>query len=103
VSDVAGIITAVGGVIALLVKVLGVQPKKRKAADVSDRLEALEARLEQAEDRLLGWAAWAHDARVTSAAAGVRLPAIPPRLLAGDDPSIPAPRNGAEDAARDNV
>jgi hypothetical protein len=92
-TDVAGIITATGGVIALLIKVASMQPKRRKAADVTDRLGALEERLQTAEDRLLGWAAWAHDARVTSAAAGVRLPAIPARLLAGDDaPTVPAPR-----------
>lgn len=95
--DVAGIITATGGVIALLVKVCTMAPRKRKRADVIDRLEHLESRLEIAEDRLLGWAAWAHDARVRAAAAGLRLPSIPGRLLGGDDSTgVPSPRNGTD-------
>jgi hypothetical protein len=91
--DVAGIITATGGVIALLVKVAMSAPRKRKAADVQSRLESLETRQENAEAKLLGWAGWAHDARVTAAANGVRLPKIPAQLLGTDDaPAIPAPR-----------
>lgn len=98
--DVAGIITATGGVIALLIKVLSLAPKRRRAEDVTDRLGALENGLARAEDRLLGWAAWAHDARVRAAAQGFQLPTIPSRLLGGDDPAIPSPRDGAETAKR---
>jgi hypothetical protein len=103
--DTAGIITAVGGVLALLLKAgLSAQPrKKKKAADVAGRLESLEARLELAESRLLGWAAWAHDARVTSAASGIQLPKIPARLLGTDEPTIPAPRGTDESAERTDV
>jgi hypothetical protein len=90
--DVAGIITAVGGVIALIVKVSLGAPRKRKAADVAGRLQQLEERLEAAESRLLSWAAWAHDARMTSAAHGVRLPAIPGGLLSGESATVPVPR-----------
>lgn len=96
-TDVAGIITAVGGVIALLVKVCGLPQKKRKAVDVAAHLEALDARLGRAEDRLLGWAEWAHDARMTAASNGVRLPLIPGTLLS-EQPAIPAPRVQADTA-----
>jgi hypothetical protein len=96
--DVAGIITAVGGVIALLVKVGSMAPRKRKQAAVIGRLEHLERRLEIAEDRLLGWAAWAHDARVNAASHGVRLPSIPGRLLGAED--IPTPRQSSDVADR---
>lgn len=98
--DVAGIITAVGGAIALILKVTGGPKRKRKAADVAGRLETLEARLDSAESKLLGWAAWAHDARVTAAANGVRLPMIPGRLLGNDDATIPAPRPAGETTDR---
>ena len=98
--DIAGIITATGGAIAVILKVISMQPKKRKAADVTDRLTSLEDRLAAAEDRLLGWAAWAHDARVTSAAAGVRLPRIPARLLGDEEPAVPAPRSSGENTDR---
>lgn len=101
--DVAGIITATGGVLALLIKAASMAPRRRKRADVIDRLESLEDRLEVAEDRLLGWAAWAHDARVTAAAAGVRLPGIPGRLLAGSDRTVPAPRNSPDSADHTDV
>jgi hypothetical protein len=94
--DVAGIITATGGVVALLVKVSTMMPRKRRHAAVLGRLEQLEGRLEVAEDRLLGWAAWAHDARVNAASHGVRLPTIPGRLLGTED-AVPAPRQSAED------
>ena len=99
--DVAGVITATGGVIALLVKIAMSAPRKRKAADVQDRLESLEARQESAESKLLGWAGWAHDARVTAAASGVRLPSIPAQLLGTDDtPAIPSPRTELLEAVR---
>jgi hypothetical protein len=90
-------------VLALLVKIGMTAPRKRKAADVQNRLEALEGRLESTESRLLGWAGWAHDARMTAAANGVRLPLIPSQLLGSDGPAIPAPRNGADAADRDHV
>lgn len=98
--DVAGIITATGGVIALLIKVLSLAPKRRRAEDVTNRLGTLERRLATAEDRLLGWAAWAHDARVRATAQGFQLPTIPGRLLGGEDPAIPSPRDGAETTKR---
>jgi hypothetical protein len=100
--DVAGIITAVGGVVALIIKVTGLPAKRRKVHDVQDRLEHLEQRLERAEGQLLGWASWAHDARVKAASHGVRLPSIPGRLI-GDDSAIPSPRDGADSTDRTNV
>jgi len=94
--DVAGIITAVGGAVAIIIKVTGLPGKRRKVADVHSRLEHLEARQELQDSKLLGWAAWAHDARVTAAAHGVRLPRIPARLLGDDGPTIPGPRTSSD-------
>jgi hypothetical protein len=71
--DVASVITAVGGAVALVLKALSVHRRTRH--------RALEARLTDVEARLLGWAEWAHDARMAAAAAGCRLPAVPQRLL----------------------
>lgn len=71
--DVASIITAVGGSVALVLKALSISRRTRQ--------KALEARLTEVEARLLGWAEWAHDARMAAAAAGCRLPAVPQHLL----------------------
>lgn len=101
--DVAGIITAVGGAIAIIIKVTGMPAKRRRVDSIAARLEHLERRQAVAESKLLGWAAWAHDARVTAAANGVRLPVIPSRLLLGDDASVPAPRDGSDAADRTDV
>lgn len=79
--DVASIITATGGVLALLLRAWSTRGRSGRAKALEDRVRAL-------ENQLLEWAGWAHTARVTAASNGVRLPAIPtPR--AGSDSQQP--------------
>jgi hypothetical protein len=67
--DVASTITAAGGAVALILRAVST----RRVSRTRD----LERRVAELEDALLGWAQWAHNARVTAAASGCRLPAIP--------------------------
>jgi len=73
--DVASVITASGAAVAVILRAVTTW-RRTRYTDLADRVADLEA-------QLLGWATWAHDARVTAAASGCRLPAIP-RPRTGD-------------------
>jgi hypothetical protein len=76
--DVASVITAVGTAVALVLKAWSTRRVSR-TRDLEDRVGEL-------EQQLLGWAEWAHTARVTAAASGCRLPAVPrPRSSSDTD------------------
>lgn len=74
--DVASIVTASGGALALILRAWSTR-RSRRTDDLEDRVAVLEG-------QLLEWAAWAHTARVTAASSGVRLPAIPKPRTSGD-------------------
>lgn len=73
--DLASVITASGGAVALILKALTTRSRGQKA---------LEVRVADLEAQLLTWATWAHNARLTAAASGCRLPAIPLPRSASD-------------------
>jgi hypothetical protein len=74
--DVASIITASGAAAAVILKAW--------TSRRSSRTKDLEDRVGELERQLLEWAGWAHNARITAASNGVRLPAIPQPRAAGD-------------------
>ena len=93
-------VAAVIGAVAGVLKIVLTRPRLPVAEEVMERLTDL-------EEQLLGYAAWAHGARMAAAAAGIDLPPLPldlaehrtphqlpPRLAGPDTNPIPASRKG---------